>query len=65
MQPEENSITANREQFPLIPTSVYGNKVPPGYEDVMQTIPPGQIYNRILQVLEENGINVPDSGTST
>lgn len=65
MQPEENSITADREQFPLIPTSVYGNKVPPGYEDVMQTIPAGRIYNRILEVLEENGINVPDSGTST
>ena len=27
LQPEENSITADREQFPLIPTSVYGNKV--------------------------------------
>jgi ADP-heptose:LPS heptosyltransferase len=65
LQAEENSITADREQFPLIPTSVYGNRVPAGYGEVMQTISPGRIYNRILQVLEENGINVPDSGTST
>jgi len=65
LQPEENSIAADREEFPLIPTSVYGNKVPPGYEDVMQTIPPGRIYNQILQVLGDRGLNVPDSGTST
>jgi len=65
LQPEEHSITADREQFPLIPTSVYGNKVPPGYEDVMRTISPRRIYSRILQVLKEGGISVPDSGTST
>ena len=64
LQPGENSITADREQFPLIPTSVYGNKVPPGYEKVMHTIRPEQIYSRILQVLKDKGVNVPDSGTS-
>lgn len=55
MQPEENSITADREQFPLIPTSVYGNRVPPGYGEVMNTIPPERIYRRILQVLSGKG----------
>lgn len=55
LQPEENSITADREQFPLIPTSVYGNKVPPGYGEVMRTIPPERIYGRILEVLKERG----------
>jgi ADP-heptose:LPS heptosyltransferase len=65
LQPEENSITADREEFPWIPTSVYGNKVPAGYEGVMRTIPPRRIYDRILQVLKANGLSVPDSGTST
>lgn len=55
LQPAENSITADRERFPLIPTSVYGNKVPPGYGDVMSTIPPERIYTRVLQLLSEKG----------
>ena len=55
LQPEENSITADREQFPLIPTSVYGNKVPSGYGEVMRTILPERIYGRILEVLKEKG----------
>lgn len=54
LQPEKNSITANREQFPLIPTSVYGNKVPEGYGEVMRTIPPERIYRGILQVLNKS-----------
>jgi len=34
----ENCLTSDREQFPLLPTSVYGNKKVDGYEDVMRTI---------------------------
>jgi len=37
-QPLENCITADREKFPLIPTSIYGNKKVEGYEDAMRTI---------------------------
>ncbi len=37
-QPDENQITVDREKFPLIPTSIYGNKVPDGYANVMETI---------------------------
>jgi ADP-heptose:LPS heptosyltransferase len=37
-QPLENCLTSDREQFPLLPTSVYGNKKVAGYEDVMRTI---------------------------
>ena len=50
-QPESHSLTSDRESFPMIPTSVYGNKVPGGYENVMRTIPPTRVYERILQVL--------------
>jgi ADP-heptose:LPS heptosyltransferase len=51
-QPEENEILADREKFPAIPTSVYGNKAPEGYENAMATIAPGQIYKRILEILQ-------------
>jgi ADP-heptose:LPS heptosyltransferase len=37
-QPLENCITADREKFPLIPTSIYGNKKVEGYEDAMRSI---------------------------
>ena len=55
-QPESNSLTADREAFPMIPTSVYGNKLPEGYDKAMKTIPPALVYERILQVLEEGGL---------
>ena len=51
-QPDENQIVADREQYPLIPTSVYGNKIPEGYEEVMRTIKPKTIINRIKAILE-------------
>lgn len=51
-QPMENALLANREQYPLIPTSIYGNKVPPGYESVMETIRPEQIVEKLNQILE-------------
>lgn len=50
-QPPGHSLLSDRERFPLIPTSVYGNKVPPGYEEVMGSIPPETVYGRIRGVL--------------
>jgi ADP-heptose:LPS heptosyltransferase len=37
-QPDEYTLLADRERFPLIPTSVYGNKCPEGYENVTDSI---------------------------
>jgi len=51
LQPEENQITVSREEFPLIPTSIYGNKVPDGYENVMETIDCGNVVERLKEVL--------------
>lgn len=34
----ENALVSDREKFPLLPTSVYGNKKIVGYEDAMRTI---------------------------
>lgn len=51
-QPMENAVLADREQFPLIPTSVYGNTFPKGYEKVMESISPEAIVAKIGQLLE-------------
>jgi hypothetical protein len=48
----ENALLADRERYPQIPTSVYGNKVPKGYESVMETIAPQKVVDRLLQILE-------------
>ncbi|UZO81893.1 glycosyltransferase family 9 protein [Aquimarina sp. ERC-38] len=49
----ENCLLSDRNQYPLIPTSVYGNKVPKGYENAMQTIPPKTVINKILEVIKQ------------
>ena len=50
-QPLSHSITADRTQYPKLPTSVYGNKMIDGYEDVMRTIAPQTIVNKINECL--------------
>ncbi|OYU78916.1 MAG: ADP-heptose--LPS heptosyltransferase RfaF [Flavobacterium sp. BFFFF1] len=50
-QTMENALTADREKFPKIPTSVYGNKQVEGYEDAMRTISPDDIVEKIDAVL--------------
>ncbi|MCO5724242.1 glycosyltransferase family 9 protein [Robiginitalea marina] len=50
-QPPENSLLADRERYPFIPTSVYGNKAPEGYDRVMDSIPPELIYRRVMEIL--------------
>lgn len=52
-QDMENALLADREQFPLIPTSVYGNKFPVGYEHAMETIAPEQIVKKIEAILSK------------
>ncbi|MFT3901779.1 MAG: glycosyltransferase family 9 protein [Niabella sp.] len=50
-QPLSNSLLPDLKKFPLLPTSVYGNKLVPGYEDVMRTITPGQVVAKIMEGL--------------
>ncbi len=50
-QGPDNSILADREKFPMIPTSVYGNKYPKGYEEVMHTIDPQEVVRRVETLL--------------
>lgn len=46
-QPMENCLVADRMQYPLLPTSVYGNKKVAGYEDAMRTIAVSDIIQKI------------------
>jgi len=46
-QPFENALTANRNLFPKIPTSVYGNKKVAGYESAMRTISVESVIDKI------------------
>nr|WP_159024233.1 glycosyltransferase family 9 protein [Formosa sp. L2A11] len=50
-QPSDYTLTASREEFPLIPTSIYGNKFPEGYEKASGTIVPETIVNKIISVI--------------
>ncbi|MCO6147663.1 glycosyltransferase family 9 protein [Flavobacterium sp. NRK1] len=50
-QPQSYMLTANREKYPLLPTSVYGNKIVEGYEDAMRTITPKMVIDKIDEVL--------------
>jgi ADP-heptose:LPS heptosyltransferase len=50
-QDADNALVADREKFPLIPTSVYGNKMPEGYEKAMETILPGDVVAKIENIL--------------
>ncbi|MBC8766899.1 glycosyltransferase family 9 protein [Arenibacter sp. BSSL-BM3] len=47
------AMLADREQFPLIPTSVYGNKYPIGYENAMRTISPEDVVLKIEEILKK------------
>ncbi len=54
----ENSLLADRQKFPLIPTSVYGNKLPEGYQKAMETIRPEAILRKIDAVLYAEGYSI-------
>ncbi|QBZ97142.1 ADP-heptose--LPS heptosyltransferase 2 [Flavobacterium sangjuense] len=47
-QPLENCLVSDREKFPLLPTSVYGNKKVEGYEEAMRTIPVEKVIEKVL-----------------
>ncbi|MCV2485656.1 glycosyltransferase family 9 protein [Flavobacterium sp. SH_e] len=47
----ENTLTSDRNQYPKLPTSVYGNKIVEGYEDAMRTILPQQVVDKVVEQL--------------
>jgi len=52
-QPMENAMTSNREKYPLLPTSIYGDKKVEGYEDAMRTILPEDVVAKINFIIKK------------
>lgn len=50
-QPMENCLVSDRTKYPLLPTSVYGNKKVEGYEDVMRSISPKRVVDKVNEIL--------------
>lgn len=50
-QPLDYCLTSNREEYPLLPTSIYGNKVVEGYENAMRSITPQSVVDKIIEVV--------------
>lgn len=50
-QPEENNLLSDRRTYPQIPTSIYGNKYPEGYEKAFRTITPKKVIEAVLAQL--------------
>jgi len=48
-QPEGNSLVSDRNLYPKLPTSVYGNKKEEGYEDAMRTILPQRVVEKMVK----------------
>jgi ADP-heptose:LPS heptosyltransferase len=50
-QPEDFQLTADRSQYPKIPTSIYGNNYPEGYEQAAGSIAVGTIVSKIKSII--------------
>ncbi|WP_324024706.1 glycosyltransferase family 9 protein [Maribacter sp. BPC-D8] len=50
-QPENNALLSDRKKYPAIPTSIYGNKYPDGYDKVMETLLPETIVQKINEII--------------
>ncbi|MBD0779687.1 glycosyltransferase family 9 protein [Maribacter sp. ANRC-HE7] len=48
----DNALLSDRKRYPLIPTSIYGNKVPKGYENVMASINPKVVLDKVTLLLK-------------
>ena len=49
-QESRQQLLSDQQAYPLIPTSVYGNKVPEGYEQVMESIPVDAVVQKIKEL---------------
>lgn len=50
-QPEDFQLTADRNRYPKIPTSIYGNKYPQDYEQATGSIPIETVVSKIKYIL--------------
>ncbi len=52
-QDSKNALLSDRSVYPAIPTSIYGNKYPKGYENVMETIDPNAVLDKVNLLLNK------------
>ena len=50
-QPKAFALIADREKYPKIPTSIYGNKYPKGYENAASSVSEESIVTKINSIL--------------
>lgn len=50
-QPKDYCLLPDLEKYPNLPCSIYGNKVSDGYKDVMRSISPEKITNKIISII--------------
>jgi ADP-heptose:LPS heptosyltransferase len=50
-QKQSNALLADRERFHKIPTSIYGNKYPEGYEKAIASITPKEIVEKVNEAI--------------
>lgn len=50
-QPAGNALLPDLKKYPNLPCSIYGNKVCHGYNDVMRTILPQKVIEKVQQIL--------------
>ncbi len=51
-QDKENALLVDKNQYPKIPTSIYGNKYPENYKDAIRTITPESVVSKITSILK-------------
>ena len=51
-QPSNHALVLDRIEFPLIPTSVYGNKIPKGYDEAFRSLDPKKVIEKTLSLLQ-------------
>ncbi|TCK67784.1 ADP-heptose:LPS heptosyltransferase [Winogradskyella wandonensis] len=51
-QPKDYCLVADREKYPKIPTSIYGNKQPEGYENAAGSVSVDAVVKKIGDVLD-------------
>ena len=50
-QPKDHALLADRKDYPLVPTSIYGNKFPEGYEDAASSISVDEVVSKVKAVI--------------
>lgn len=51
-QTKNEQILSDRKHYPLLPTSIYGNKKVSGYENTMRTILPEEVTKKVVSALD-------------